>query len=818
MEGDEEGGKASMAQEEARTQGSAPTPLSGLTSAQVADRVAQGLVNVDASPKTKSILQIVADHAFTLFNAVNILLAALVFITGSYRNMLFLLIVFANMAIGIFQEIRSKMAVDQLSILAERPAKVVRDGAQVEVPPHEIVQGDLVVLSHGDQVPADLCVREGDVYMNESLLTGESCPVEKHVGDELLSGSFVASGAVKAEAMRVGAASYAARINDEAKQAKPVNSEIMTTLKMIIRFGTWVLVPVGIALFLRSYFSGIGLNDSILSTVADVIGMIPQGLVLLTSTVLAIATMRLALNKVLVQQLYCIETLARVDVLCLDKTGTITAGVMEIRDVRALSDVSEADVLAAMATVAKANEADANETAMAVLEYANSHDVEIAPIARAIPFSSERKYSGCVTQTGEAFVFGAGQFVLRDRFGEVEADVRSFPATSRVLVVCRCEGFDGENAIIGEPEVLGIVSISDHVRESAPKTLEYFRRQGVTLKIISGDDPATVAAIAKEAGVKSADSWVDASTLADDAALADAALRYTVFGRVTPQQKKGLLLALKAHGHTVAMTGDGVNDVLALREADCSVAMASGSDAARTVAEIVLVDNDFAHMPEVVDEGRRSINNLQRSASLFLEKTVFSMAVGVLCILLPPYPMLPIQLSLISGSLIGIPSFVLALEPNHDRVEGNFLAHVLSRSMPASVAVTIGLACVVVARTFLGLSTEQVSTIATCVTSVVGIWLIWRLSQPLNLLRSALLVATILEIVFGVTLFGWFFEMAPLTWPMVGFLAAVSVVTIIIFEVLWRHARRNETPEGIYGRFAKKVEERSHGKASQRSL
>lgn len=807
-----------MAHQEAGAQSMPQTPLTGLTAAQVAEREAQGLVNVDTSPATKTIPQIVADHVFTLFNAVNVILALLVFITGNYRNMLFLLIVFANAAIGIFQEVRSKMAVDQLTILAQRPATVVRDGEKCQVPPDKIVKGDLVVLSHGDQVPADLTVRQGDVYMNESLLTGESRPVEKHVGDELLSGSFVASGATLAEATRVGAESYAARINDEAKQAKPVNSEIMTTLKMIIRLGTWVLVPVGLFLFLRSFLAGLGFDESILQMVAAVIGMIPQGLVLLTATVLAIATMRLALDKVLVQQLYCIETLARVDVLCLDKTGTITVGVMEIRDVVPRGEATEEQVISTMASVAKANEADANETALAVLAYAEEHSIAMLPVARAIPFSSERKYSGCVTQDGQALVFGAAQFVLKDRFSEVEEDVRSFPATSRVLTVATCDGFDREGAIEGEVRVLGFVAISDHVRSSAPETLAYFRRQGVTLKIISGDDPATVAAIAKEAGVEGADSWVDASTLEDELALAEAARTYTVFGRVTPQQKKGLLLALKADGHTVAMTGDGVNDVLALREADCSVAMASGSDAARTVAEIVLVDNDFAHMPQVVDEGRRSINNLQRSASLFLEKTVFSMAVGILCIIMPPYPMLPIQLSLISGSLIGIPSFVLALEPNHDRVKGNFLAHVLSRSMPASVAVTVGLALVIFARAFLDLSVEQVSTIATCVTSVIGIWLIWRISRPLNPLRWALLIATILEVVIAVTFFGWFFDMAPLTWPMVGFTCAVSVVGIIIFEIMWTRAATAESPSGAYGRVARKVEERSREQGSQRSL
>lgn len=817
--------------------------LAGLTTAQVEAQIAQGNVNVDPSPKTRTVGQIVRDNLCTLFNAVNLFLAVLVFTTGSYRNMLFMLIVVANAAIGIYQEVRSKRALDKLALIAARPVTVIRDGKEVQIPVDAIVLGDLVCLSHGAQVPADLEVQKGACFMNESLLTGESDAVAKGPGDLLLSGSFVVSGAVEATAVAVGEKSYAGRLGAEAKQSKPVRSEIMATLRFIVKLGTYVLVPVGLILFTRSFFSGESYSVSILSTVAAVVGMIPQGLILLTSTVLAIATFRLAQRQVLVQQLYCIETLARVDVLCLDKTGTITSGAMKVtrliplaphvsaaekpvppsplalsgaaplsaEDALAISEPGLSRVLQALADVMGANAQDANETAKAALDYLSRRQVSPGKIVREIPFSSQRKYSGCVTEHG-AFAVGARQFLKPVNEDQVDAALATLPKDARKLVICQVDGFSDKDEVQGAVVALGVMALADEIRATAPETLKYFIEQGVKLLVISGDDPATVASIAGQAGVPDASDYVDATTLATPESIAKAAEAYRVFGRVTPEQKRDLVKALKSQGHTVAMTGDGVNDVLALREADCSVAMASGSDAARTVAEIVLVDNDFSSMPHVLAEGRRSINNLQRSASLFLVKTVFSMAVAVLCIFFPPYPLLPIQLTLVSGTMTGIPSFVLALEPNRDRVKGHFLANVLARSVPASAGITLGLAALVLLRDLLGFTGGQVSTIATCLVAVMGALLVWRISQPLTPLRFVLIVVICGLCAAGILLFGWIFEIAQFTVVMLLFLAIALALAAFVFWVFYnRGVDTTEDGSGPYVELAKKIQEADHG-------
>ncbi len=763
--------------------------LRGLTDAEVAERVAAGRTNANTDVKTKSVRQILAEHALTLFNAVNVALAVLVLLTGQYRNMLFMLVVAANLVIGVTQELRAKRMVDKLTILTQKEVTVIRAEGERSLPPSALVADDLMRLAHGDQVPADAVIVEGFVSMNESLLTGEATPVSKGPGDELLSGSFVDAGSLVARVTRVGAEGYAARINAEAKYVKAVRSEIQDTLRAIIRLGTVVLVPLGLGLFLRSYLmDGGSLADAILTSVAAVIGMIPQGLVLLTSSVLAIATFRLGRRMVLVQQAYCVETLARVDTLCLDKTGTITTGEMEVARVAAAPGASEGEVAAALAAIAGANEADANETARAILRYAAEKGVAAASVTRAVPFSSARKYSGCLTADGRGLVMGAAAFVLgTGRVAEADALARSFDATERVLVVGECASFSAEGAIEGDVRLLGCVAIRDQIRPTAARTMAYFLDQGVELRVISGDDPRTVSAIAARAGVPHADRYVDATTLATPEALDAAVDEARVFGRVTPQQKRELVQALHRRGRTVAMTGDGVNDVLALREADCSVAMASGSAAARNVSEIVLADNDFAHMPEVVAEGRRSINNLQRSASLFLVKTVFTAALALVCIVMPPYPFIPIQMSLLSTAVIGIPSFVLALEPNHELVRGNFLANVLVRSLPASVAIVCALLAELVAGRALGHSFDEISSVCTVLVAFVGIALIWRISQPLTPLRAALLAVIAAIVALGCTVAAPFFEIVSFTASMGVMIVAAGVVAVAFFN--WMYDR-----------------------------
>ncbi|WP_307974611.1 HAD-IC family P-type ATPase [uncultured Parolsenella sp.] len=781
--------------------------LRGLSSEEVAQRLADGLTNAYAGPKTKSVGQIAAEHTFTLFNGVNLVLAGLVALTGSWRNLSYIVVVFANLFIGVFQEVRSKRTIDKLSILAERPVIIRRDGRDVCVSHEEVVLDDLLVLSRGDQIPADAQVVWGEAGVNESLLTGESKPVTKVVGSELMSGSFLDSGTLVARVTRVGADSYASRINAEAKYVKGAKSEIMATLNMIIRWATWLLAPVGILLFLRTLQDGSTINQAILTTVAALVGMIPQGLVLLTSSVLAISTVRLARKSVLIQQFYCIEMLARVDVLCLDKTGTITSGSMDFEQSVGVCGHDSSEVELAAAAIVRASAHDANETATAIIRYTTETGIDAPAAKRAIGFSSARKYSGCVLGDGRALVMGAAQFVFSGGVpDEVAQALAQTGERARTLVVAECDGFDADGNLLGAARPLGILSLSDHIRANAPATIAYFVEQGVTLNVISGDDPRTVAGIAAEAGVPDADKWVDASTLTTPEALKRAAMSYHVFGRVTPQQKRELVQALRHAGHTVAMTGDGVNDVLALREADCSVAMASGSDAARNVAEVVLVDNDFAHMPAVVAEGRRSINNLQRSASLFLVKTVFSAVLALLCALIPPYPFQPVQMSLISTAIIGIPSFVLALEPNHERVRGSFLGNVLARSMPGSIAVilAVGVASGVLER--FGLSRMEVSTVCVLLTCLVGFSLIVRISLPLNALRSALLVVVVGIIAFGCTVAGRFFEISPLTPTMLVSIAIIGAVALVIFNFLFTRGVELARGDEGYESFMRTIE------------
>ena len=782
--------------------------LRGLTDEEVAERVADGRVNANTDVKTKSVGQILSEHAFTLFNGVNLAMSVLIFLTGQYRNLLFLCVVLANLVIGVFQEVRAKKMVDELSIMTQKRVRVLRASGECELAPSDLVVDDLMRLAHGDQVPADCALVEGSVYVDESLLTGESVPIAKGIDDELLSGSFIETGSLVARVVRVGREGYAAKINAEAKYVKAVKSEILDTLRAIIKIGTIILVPLGLGLFLRTLLMDGGtIESAILTSTSAVLGMIPQGLVLLTSSVLAIATTRLAHRQVLVQQPYCVETLARVDTLCLDKTGTITSGQMEVSGVACADGHGEDEVVKAFACVARANAQDANDTARALLGAAEARGA-VTPdrYARAVPFSSARKYSGCVTPEGECYAIGAAAFVLGPE-GPAMADAcGTFDEMERVMVCCRVPGFSREGAIEGEPELLGCVAIRDQIRPTAPATMEYFREQGVELRVISGDDPRTVSAIAERAGVPGARAYVDASTLEDEAAIEDAVDRYRVFGRVTPQQKRDLVKALHRRGRTVAMTGDGVNDVLALREADCSVSMASGSAAARNVSEIVLADNDFSHMPEVVAEGRRSINNLQRSASLFLVKTVFTAVLALICIFMPPYPFIPIQMSLISTAVIGIPSFVLALEPNHKRIRGNFLANVLAMSLPASLAIVCALFAELALGRLLDHSFAEISTVCMMITVVIGLALIYRISRPLTPLRSALLVAMSGLVLLSYTVFGEFFHVVRLAPDVAVFTVVLAALSITLFEWTSRIFLANYEQSVLFARVVRFVE------------
>lgn len=773
------------------------TEIKGLTSAEVQERIAKGLVNTDANVKTRTVKQIMYDNIVTLFNIVNVILACIVFTTGSYKNMLFMIIITANVLIGIIQELRSKRITDRLSIVAAGTVGVIRDGKHVEIHSEEIVQDDVIVLGRGDQVPADGEVVRGSCDANESLLTGESDLIHKDPGSKLMSGSFVNAGKVYVRVTAVGEQSYANKISAEAKQHKKVQSEIMDTLNKIVKYVSIALPFVGAALFCSTYFlsEGSTFTACILSTVAALIGMIPEGLILLTSSVLCLAVIRLSKYQVLVQQLYCIETLARVDVLCLDKTGTITTGEMEVSAVEPFGQGTMDEADRVLASIAAADD-DPNETANAIAEryavgaFADKEAVvAVKPMTatRLAPFSSDKKWSGAQFDDA-SYVMGAGQFVMRGSFEGAIADrVSELARDARVLVLARVDGFDADGDLVGSPEPIALVCIHDKIRPTAAQTIQYFKDQGVTVNVISGDDPRTVSGIAAKVGVEGADQYVDATTLITDEDVNEAMGKYHVFGRVKPEQKKQFVVALQNQGHTVAMTGDGVNDTLALKQANCSVAMASGSDAARNVAHLVLVDNDFASMPRVVAEGRRSINNLQRSASLFLVKTLFSITMAVLFVILPwQYPYQPIQMTLVSCMTIGLPSFVLALEPNHDRIKGNFLENVIVRAIPGAICVVLMVLTVnIIGHCFLNWSYEEISTLAVLLTAWMGIMLIIRLSLPFTPIRIALLVVVVLGMLIGSTFLHNLFAIYPLSTSMVITLIVLAAITAVVYHFLY---------------------------------
>ncbi len=781
--------------------------ITGLSAAEVAARVASGDVNVDTGVKTRSLKTIVYENVCTLFNAMNVVLAALVLLTGSVKNAVFIFVIICNTVIGIVQEVRSKKTTDRLSIVAGSRAHCLRDGQRREIALDELVRDDVIVLSRGDQVPADCRVISGECSANESLLTGESDLIRKGVDDELMSGSFVNAGTVHARVVHVGAENYAARISAEAKQHKAVNSEIMNTLNgIIIKYVSFIIPPIGILLFARECFiSGTDWQSAILSTVSALVGMIPEGLILLTSTVLAVAVVRLAKSQVLVQQLYCIETLARVDVLCLDKTGTITTGDMEVAWVKPIEDsgsqrpdrLTEAD--RALAAIAAADE-NPNETACAIISHYEAAGVAAQPCVRIIPFSSDKKWSGATLADGSSYVMGAAQFVLGDAYETVRVQAEQLASEARLLLVARVSGFSDEGDILGAPVPIGFIGIRDQIRATAAETIGYFKEQGVRVLVISGDDPRTVSGIAAQVGIDGADDFVDATTLRTEEDVEAALSHASVFGRVKPEQKKAFVLALQKAGHTVAMTGDGVNDTLALKASDCGVAMAAGSDAARNVAHLVLVDNDFASMPKVVAEGRRSINNLQRSASLFLVKTLLSI-VGAVVFLFAPwqYPFQPIQITLISAFSIGIPSFVLALEPNHDRVKGHFLENVIVRSIPgAATTIVAVLVFNIVGYDVLGLDYSQVSTLCTLCLAWIGANLVLRLSLPLTPLRVALLIVVVGGTVGCSVFLPSLFAIAAFTPEMTMLYIFVALVAAVLFHLLfwkldvWHSARQDQ--------------------------
>ena len=664
--------------------------MTGLTNEQIQERIAQGKVNVSDNLNTRTYKQIILENTLTFFNFLNIVLSAMVILVGSFKNSLFIGIILINTVIGIIQEIRAKKTLDKLAILTENKTVVLREGKKWRIATEKLVIDDIIFLKTGDQVPADAQVLEGNLEVNESLLTGEADNLVKNNGDDLYSGSFVTAGEAYCQVTHVGADNYASRITSEAKEFKRHNSELRNSLNAILKIISIIIVPLGFLLFYKQYFvMHDTLQGAVVNMVAAVIGMIPEGLVLLTSVALTIGTMKLAAKNTLVQELYCIETLARVDTLCLDKTGTITEGTMCVECLEPWDSEERdgADMEKALRNL-MAVLSDKNATADALHDRFRPEHAWNA--VNVIPFSSDRKYSGASFENEGTYLIGAVQFLFPEGIEELEARCAEYGAEGyRVLVLAHSPEMTEGTQLPGALEPEGMILITDVIREEAPDTLAYFYEQGVDLKIISGDDPVTVSSIAKRAGLKNAEKYVDASRLETPEELVQAVQECSVFGRVTPQQKKQMVQILRENGHTVAMTGDGVNDVLALKEADCSIAVAGGSDAAKNIANVVLLDSNFASMPDIVNQGRRVVNNIRTAASMFLIKTMFSVFLALITIFFgSSYPFEPIQMSLISACAVGIPTFLLARENNYEKIDHTFLRHVFMNAFPAAVTIT----------------------------------------------------------------------------------------------------------------------------------
>lgn len=784
-----------------------PDYREGLTGAQVQEYRLHGWTNAPIDPPSKTTKEIIHENVFTYFNLIFTVLGVLLCLVGSFRNLTFLPVIIINTLIGIVQEIRAKNVLEKMSMLNAPHARVVRDGKVRRVDSEELVLDDIVIFGAGNQICADAVVAAGEVQVNESLLTGEADEITKRRGDTLMSGSFVVSGECRARLDKVGADSYISQLTLEAKvMGDAEQSEMIRSLDKLVKGVGIIIIPIGLILFSQSFFfNHEGFRQSVTAMVAAVIGMIPEGLYLLASVALAVSAMRLAGQKVLLHNMKSIETLARVNVLCVDKTGTITENTMTVNKVEPTLDYKEKDgypKLEKMIGDFAAAMSDDNITMAALKEYFKEN-TGAKPVSKT-SFSSAVKYSS-VTFEDRALVLGAPEMVLRDDYILYEAEIRQFAGRGfRVLVFGEYDGKIDGKALTGKVTPLGYIMLSNPIRKKAKETFSYFAEQGVDIKVISGDNPVTVSEVAGQAGIAGAENYVDASTLTDEQTVAEAMKKYTVFGRVTPNQKRQFVQALKEQGNTVAMTGDGVNDILALKDADCSIAMASGSEAAAQAAQVVLLESDFSRMPSVVLEGRRVVNNIQRSASLFLVKNIFSLLLSVFsAVFMITYPLEPSQVSLISMFTIGIPAFFLALEPNKSRIEGHFLTNVFFKALPGGLTdVLIVGALVVFGQTF-GVGSTDISTAATILLAIVGFMVLYKISQPMNLLRTIVLIGCGIGLIFASIYLGDLFAISGMSTKCIMLFVVFSIAAEPVFRYL------SFVVEGL-GRLGRKVKNKFH--------
>lgn len=843
--------------------------MTGLTNEQVQERIAEGKVNVNENPNTRTYKQIILENTLTFFNFLNIALLVLVLFVRSYKNSMFMGIILINTVIGIIQEIRAKKTIDKLAILTESKTVVLREGKKWSISTEKLVLDDLIFLKTGDQVPADVKVLEGTVEVNESLLTGESDNLSKSQGDELFSGSFVTSGEACCQVIHVGKDNYASQITSEAKEFKRHNSELRNSLNAILKVISIIIVPLGAMLFYKQYMIvGDTLKDSVVNMVAAVLGMIPEGLVLLTSVALTLGSMVLATKKTLVQELYCIETLARVDTLCLDKTGTITEGTMKVEDVQ-LYDTAQTTVVQHTAkfdpetgepvqnvsalkpevTVSAEKENgqiqetvnletvsqeerqklqeidhimgnmmsvlhDQNATADALRKrFPSRNDLKLI---HAIPFSSDRKYSGAVFEGRGTYLMGAAQFLFPEGNEELLEHCSSYAQEGyRILVLAHSEQETKGTERPTGLEPLGLFLITDVIREEAPDTLAFFDSQGVDLKVISGDDPVTVSAIAKKVGLKNANHYIDATTIKTPEEMQRAVAECSVFGRVTPQQKKQMVQALQSQKHTVAMTGDGVNDVLALKEADCSIAMAAGSDAAKNIANVVLLDSNFGAMPHIVNQGRRVVNNIRSAASMFLIKTIFSVLLSLITIFFgDAYPFEPIQMSLISACAVGIPTFLLTQENNYNKIDHTFLRHVFMNAFPAAVTITGCVFTIMLVCQDVYHSNVMLNTACVLVTGWNYMSALRTVYSPLNTYRKVIIYGMQFAFFISAVVLQDLLTLGSLEFGMIILVFVLMTFSPILIETITEWIRRiyeksldrEDENKGFFARFLERVQ------------
>ena len=764
-----------------------PPLETGLTPEEVQQRVAAGQQNDPLPPLTRSIKQIFRDNLVTLFNLINVLLGALVLVTGSYKNLLFLGVVVVNTAIGIFQEIRSKRQVDKLALLSESKSRIRRAGKIVVHPQEDIVQDDILEIGRGDQLPVDALIRQTTgLEVDESQITGESTPIIKVTGENLTSGSVILAGRAAVQATTVGHGSFVKQLAHSAKQQRRTASQLLTIINRIIKALTFAIIPLGVALFVSSMMRGQDLNRAILGTVASMVGMIPEGLVLLTSVALAAGAFTLGRRHVLVRELPAIEALARVDVLCLDKTGTITSGQLQLDRVEPWAETNLETTQTILAQLVAAT-SDDNETAQAIQQALGTPTVTATTV---LPFSSGRKWSGAIWDK-QAYVMGAPEFIFDQVPAGLQARIHTLAGQGyRVLVLAAAKALTTPRPTA--PRALGLILITDELRPRAKDTFSFFANQDVALKVISGDNPVTVASIAQRAEIAGAERLVDMSQVGETPDYGQLVRDYTVFGRVTPQQKEQLIKAYQAAGHTVAMTGDGVNDLLALRQADCSIAMASGSEATKSLADFVLVDSNFDAMINVLNEGRRVINNVERVASLFLIKTMYSVVLTLIFIFMSrSYPFEPIQLTPISSLMVGIPTFFLALQPNYARIADRFMKQVMEIAAPAAVCVVGYILVVMALGTQFQLSFATTSTLSVLMTGLISLNALLMVARPLNRYKIGLVVAmaalfAIIFLFFGpifslVNLLNW--RLALIYLPL---MVSVEPIFLLVQDILGR--------------------------------